>query len=500
MKKLIYMFLLIACSHKGVSQQSFFLDSLFQYDLSMIVQRTTAHQESERAALNNDWGLSIGTGITNSYQEEIDAGLSTRLYAKINLLSGGYYENLRQRDIIYNQIQIDSIQGNQRSVTHNYGIFFDYIIYLYNIDKLILIDSILEENREVLHHFQQLYYNKLIDYSEIIKINDISLQYTTLKTSLENYNLIFSEVVVDTILPTTETNEVWDVDFLGICKMIDTDSSYLQVLGFQNEVLDLQYDMDNAPTVTLSAGYDISRSRPFFSAGASTRIRTKRRNHLQAKKEINRNELRLEKIQKKKEVLNLQYEYRYKEKQLNGLATKIEQLSETIRKFRVRRDVLSLDESIQEKKLKTMQLQIQYEILDLKGQMMLILLSIKKVLPKANIGKFITPRKTQSDLPKFAGSRFLLQKEPQQLSSFDLLFLEQNEIKIITSKELIHMNDILILDPTQYNTRADLEKEILNQLKKNSSRNFVFEDLAAFKQLELRTLSQKDFAISSIDK
>jgi len=498
MKNLVYMFLIIIASpYKGKGQQSFFIDSLYHYDLSNIEEIEKISQKSEAKKLENDWGLSLGANVTNSLQDQIDAGLSTRLYAKMNFLSSGYYQNLRNKDLIHNQILIDSLQGNKEAIAHNYGIFFDYIIYQYNIEKVVLIDSIIAENTKILDYFQQLYYNKLIDYSELISIIDISNQYSKLKESLESYNYIFSEII-DTILPVPDPNQQWIIDFEGISQSIIADTIDDKILNLENDALDLKEDIENAPSLTLSAGYDISRSRPFFTASFNKKIRTKRKQNLKAKKEKKKNYQRLKGIQKNKEILNIQYEYSYKEKQIIALESKMKETDESLRKLIVRSNIQSLDAGIQEKKITLSKLMLSYEILDLKGQMMLLILKLKNIIPTKIIGPFINRNSINNTARKFAGNRYLLINDITEVSSFDELFLEQNEISLILPSELINLKNIALIDPADSDTRADLEQQILELIIQQGVQNFIIEDIDTFKALEIRTLTQKEIEITYI--
>ncbi len=498
-KTLVFIVSMIAWSLIGKGQQSFFLDSLFEYDLSKIIAIDNEYQNSQIEKLGNDWGLSAGLSITNSYQEEIDAGLSTRLYIRANFLSGGYYENLKERDIINYQMKVDSIQGNDRAIAHNYGIYYDYIIYKYNVEKLTIIDDLLVENQKVEDLFERLYYNKLIDYSEIIDIKDITNQYSLLKESAIDYNMIFQEMIVDTILPNMYTHQSWNVDFSGICQMIHTDSSYRKVIDIQNEIQDINYDKENVPSVSLSAGYDMSRKRPFFAFGVNKKISTKKRQHLESKKRTNINNHRLENIQKKKEILNIQYEYRYKEKQLNGLYSKIDKIDEELRKYSVKREVLSLEGGIQERKLNIDRLMSEYEIIDLKGQMMLLLLSLKRRIPKLEIGPYIKSKSRKNNYKKFAGNRYIQQQENTKLSSYDRLFLAQNEISLITASEIIELQNVALIDPSESQTRAQLEEKILTLINNEQKENFIIKDIASFKKLEINTIAQREYALTDFD-
>ncbi len=484
--------LVILISTAGNAQQLQFLDALFQYDISQINQVTLAHQNSDIERLQRDWGFSYGVNLTNSVQDEIDAGLSTRLYIKTDLLANGYFENITQSQIIENRIKIDSIQGVKRATDHNYGIYYNYVHYLYNKEKCMLIDSIVSESEYLQEYLEKLYYNKLINYDEILSTKNTKEQFSKLKEAHLSYNTMFNSIAQDSLLPTLNTTRDWKVDFSAISEAMEIDSSHDAVLLLERENLELQFNKENASSLSLTMGYDISRHRPFYGVRFNKRITPKKDKLFKSKAMILENDKRLDQIQAKKELLNLQYEYQYKEKQLLGLQTKLLSLEELGRQLRVKSEILSLDESKQEKKQQLLYLQIQYEILDLREQQMLLLLGIKRILAHIPIAPFIQILNHTSQRKKFAGTRFLLESTDLAISEIEKHFLEQNEITVISAEEFLLLKNLEVLKPEKYDTRSDMEKEII-QLLNAGSQNFVFDNIATLKALEIRTIQQKEY-------
>jgi len=262
-------------------QDAYFLDSLFQCDFSSIDNVTYELQKTEIKRLESDLGLSAGVNVTNSFQDQIDAGLSTRVYAKMNLLSNGYYDNRIDSEIIRNQILIDSIQGIDRAGDHNYGVYYDYIISQYNIQKIDLIDSILAKGKTLKDYYQTLYYNKLLDYEKLLSVTGTMDQYYMLQKSQLSYNSIIDDMELDTILPSIPKSAL-EVNFEGIQQTISLDTSSMQVVQLNNEIIDLRHEKEKSPSLTISGGYDISRRRPYYSVGFSTRITRNKSAHIDA--------------------------------------------------------------------------------------------------------------------------------------------------------------------------------------------------------------------------
>lgn len=481
------------------SQDVDFMDSLFQIDFSQISDVSYDLQMTDMKRLESDWGLSAGVNITNSFQEEIDAGLSTRVFAKINVLSSGYYTNRVDAEIIRNQMMIDSLQGIDRAADHNYGIYYDYIISQYNQQKIEVIDSIITSSKKLKDYYATLYYNKLIDYEKLLKVTSTIDQYYMLQKSQIAYNEIVESMQLDSILPAIPTNG-FEVDFKGIQDLLSNDTTASQVVLIRDEILDLKHEKEKSPSLSITGGYDISRRRPYYSVGFSTRITRNKSQHIDAHKEKYRNDLRLENIQRKKELINLQYEYEYKDKQIRGLYLKLEIIKEQKRKFAVKKDILSLEECAEEKKIDLERHMIFYEIMDLRQQQMLLLLRVKKSIWKQKIMPFLKPIDQSPNSRKFSGKRFLVVEEGKVLNRIDIHILEQNEITPLLPKDLIVLKNVMTIDPARYETRAEMESAIEGLIDTENIAHFVIRSMDSFKALELRTIEQKDYHLTASTK
>jgi|GEM_PF-1966360 len=490
----------VAWSYISYGQQPFFLDSLFTYDLSSINDVNYKRQMSEIERLKKDYNLEVGLNVSNSIQDEFDTGLSTRLYARMNVLSGGYYDSLKEAEAIQNQIKIDSISGIKKAISHNYSLYYNYILYLFNIEKLTSIDEILTESKNLESKFQTLYFNKLIDYNEILFTQNIYAQFDLLRSSQNVFNQMFFDIIKESSLPKVNTEKVLDVDFIMLFKMIDQDSSQQEILNLKQEMLYIDYDRVKSPSFGFSAGYDFSRHRPFFSANFAVDIQPKVKQDFASKKFQIENDQRLINIEKKKEILNLQYEYKYKEKQLEGLFVKLRRIDELQRKYHVKKDVLNLEESLKEKKLKLERLIVKYEMQDIKSQLMILLLQIKKVVPMILLEPCINNKAKYSKSKKFAGNRYILKTDDLAISKVDQHFLTQNEITLIEPLQLLELENTNLIYPGDFQIRAEFEEEIIRLIENKGVQHFIINDFDSFKKLELKTIEQQRFQLTSVLK
>jgi len=493
----LLVFVVMSFTNICLSQEPFFLDSLFKCDVSQISDVNYANQLSTINRLKNDLNISVGLNVSNSIQDEFDTGMSTRFYARIDVLSDGYFDNLKKVETIHNQMKLDSLNGIQSAIDQNYSIYYNYIQFLYNNDKLILIDKIIKESTSLKKLYQTLYYNKLVDYEEILFAENIQNQFENLNESQFIFNQMFSEIINDSIFPVLNVGYLFEVDFQGLLQLLDQDTTQNNILNLNLEINYTNYEQIKSPSFSFTGGYDFSRHRPYFSANLAIDIQPNVRKDFVAKQLKIDNDHRLQLLVKKKELLNLQYEYRYKENQLENQFVKLRGIEEKQRKFKVKEHLLELKHGIKEKKMGLEKLLVEYEIKDIKTQLMLLLLKIKKVIPMLMLAPCVKVKKNIIITKKFAGVRFLHQTQNMILSKSDQHFINHNEILLLGSLDLLELNNSQIIYPGQFNNRADFENEILKYIVNDGIQNFIIHDLDELKKLEFKTLEQNQHSISS---
>jgi len=192
--------------------------------------------------------------------------------------------------------------------------------------------------------------------------------------------------------------------------------------------------------------------------------------------------------------------HQYKDKQIRGLHLKLQIIEEQKRKYQVKKDILSLEESGHEKKIDLEKHLIEYEIIDLQLQQMLLLLRVKKGCIKNNLAPFIKIMKYSIGTKKYAGTRYLLVDEEIELSTIEIHMLEQNEIIPLLPIQLIQLQNVVEVDPAQYHNRAEMEVAIQRLLKRNSESNIVFKSIKSLKELELKTIEQINYQLTALAK
>lgn len=480
--------MMLAWSAIGFGQQAFFLDSLFSCDLFEMTATERSHKEAELSRLSGDYGLSVGISVTNNIQEEIDAGLSTRITGRVDLLSGGWYDNRKNGQILEQQLVKDSLQGLQEAVANNYGFFYNYIIRSFNDRKLLLIADILAESNLQLASLTNLYYNKAVDYNEVAAVQSNVERYKSLQLSLQQYNDEFDKIIGDSLLPTVPVSDYYQLDFSDLSDAIAADSSSQKMLEADLEIAELRYEKVKTPALALTVGYDMSRHQPHYAVRFTAPLTFHKAKAHKATTIKIRNAHKLAKLQTRKELLNLQYEYQYKQKQLLVLRHKEAILNDRMRKLVLQRTVFSLSQSIAEQQTRVELLQLHYERADLQQQEVLILLAIKKAVSHVKIGQFIRKGASAPMASKYEGRRFLIVNDLYKLTEVDRLYLVENEIKTITAAEATHLEHLLMIDPADYHSRAKMEEFIVSSLRQSTATNVLISSIQSLQALDVRTI------------
>lgn len=480
-----------------LGQQSYFLDSLFRLDVSNIQKTEETYKRSEMKALEKDFGISIGTNITNSYQEENDNSLSTRIYGRFNALSGGYYDNLLDAEKLFYELKIDSITGNDQAVNYNYGIFYDYIISTYNKEKLNIIDTILNKTSKNHDYFTELYYNKLTDYNKIIELNSIKNRFEIMKEAMTTFNHLSDKILNSYNLPVIDITEIIEIDFLKLVEHLELDSTRNEVLSLEKELIDIKYTKEKSPSLSISLGYDISRKQAYYGIACNKKISFGNKRKQDAEILKLQNQFDNNKIQINKEISTLQLEYQYKQRQIIDQEYKIQNAKENLRKLTIKNEILEINDGILSKNLSLEILLMKYELIALRQQQTLILLNIKRKVPTFELGRVIKRIKISKNTNRFNGKRYVVINELKELNTYQKLFISQNELKPISSEDLQTLENIFIIYPKDFSDRMEMEEYIKYWLKEKGELNLIINNLDSLKELELKTINKNQYDITS---
>ena len=345
---------------------------------------------------------------------------------------------------------------------------------------------------------QDLYYQKIIEYQPVLNNQGLHHHFQTLHQTLESFNTAFTPIVQGKTLPEDLPESIWLIDFARMTEAMEKDTTQHSVLVLRKEIIDDQFEKDRLPSFSVSLGYDLSRKRFYYGVNLGVNISRPNKKNIILEKQLLEERNLMQIMRKQKSLLNLQYEYGYKRKQYQDLHFQLLELEEQHRLYQVKRNILSLEESIEEQQLSLKSLMIRYEMLDVAQQCALLMLRLKKLIFPLNINDFIKKNDHPVALKKYPRKRYLKTRENVTLTPAEKLFLNQNEIRPVTDKELVLVKNLILINPDNFTNRSDMEQHILSSKPES---NILISDLQAFERLELRTIrAQTDINSDSIHK
>ena len=254
------------------------------------------------------------------YQNRAQAGLDW------NLMRGGLQENKDKYEIERLDIQIDSLRNIERDDLKLYAGVFDYIIYLFNVQKIQLINryqQLLDKELEVAY---QLYYLRYIHWEEVLEIMSRKAEMDIVSQNFREYN---HRVDLPFDLNKTPLGRLpllqIDLDSIQSIQMDSSIAFDITEKQIEKERLQHKWKFNPAFKTYLRYNYynfseNAPLNRDFAGAGVQVKIpiaakKKKLTNRLEAKHEwkLLQNEQFHDNL--KNELLNHCYEYEYKHRQ-----------------------------------------------------------------------------------------------------------------------------------------------------------------------------------------
>ena len=500
--RLIIFFIILVYSSQIRTQEKFILDSLYEIGFADLSRLKTGMLQEEIHNLNKDYGLSAGVSVNNYDFDLNDNGFSTRMRLDMKVLGNGWKSNQMKAEENEYKLRLNELKGDREEMNHNYSIYYDYVIYLFNKEKDPQLKELLSMTQELEFELTNLYYNKLAPFEDIISARSTIIKYQSLLNTVNNYNDIFSEIILGYPLPDMPEDlaPIYELNIDKISKAFELDKLQEEKTIIEKSIVNNKHRRLDLPNLSLSGGYRIrnaslDRGKMFFSLNFTKSLAPNKEKAKDMEIELIENRNQLDLYQKEKELINLYYEYQYKLKQYNTLLYKKYYYDERARINKVKKDILKTVDGVLELEESVDSVMVHYEMIEVRQQMFIKLLQIKKLIYPLNIGDYIKPI-INEDEAKFAGNRFHLIQDGHELSQQDLNILESNEIQVITTSEILKMREIVLVPAKDFTNRLELEEWVKAKINTHPERNFLFMDLEEFKNLELRTLDNPVFTLS----
>ena len=425
-------------------------------------------KDKEAEFYRKDYGIGLNAGFlhnpTGGEQDFDNIIYRSRFISSVgwDILRSGYVHNRLKAQIAENEKSIALIEDKEIRKNASFAIIWNYIIYQFNLQKIQVLDDRMSLAQDKIDAVKKLYFLNKVDETELLKhlesIAEIRSMYKVYKDFNEQLKIEYNFQDQDSLkLP------LIDIKYEEIEHFLDGKKED-SIVFYEKENIDLKNKFINEISLRTSLRYSYydlvtnnPSSRDFISLGVSLGIPLNF-NH-KVKKEwmdIQKESLEYipekERIQLQKSILTNYYEFRYKLKQYTGMHYKRLLYRELLRKENARYsiDYLSFNPVSSLRVLDDL-LKIDIEMLDLKQQMYLKLISIHADMTHNDINDLYTVTQLDKELEKVYSSN-------RSVYVWDDIFNESKNAFLLRYIEKEKFQNVII----SYNKAQENNDEKLN--------------------------------------
>ncbi|PHR47723.1 MAG: hypothetical protein COA32_07145 [Fluviicola sp.] len=351
-----------------------------------------------------------------------------------DILRSGYLHNRLKSQIAENESRIASIEDKELKKNANFAILWNYIIYQFNLQKIQVLNDRMKLAQDKIDAIKKLYFLNKVDESELLKhlesIAEIRSMFNIYKEFNEQLKIEYQFNANDTLdLP------LIDIKYNKIKERLDGQQQD-SIAYLMQENIDLKNKFIKDISLRTSVRYsyydlvtDNPASRDFFSLGISLGIpinfnRKTKAEWINLQKESVEYIPENDRITIQKSILNNYYEFRYKLKQYTSMHYKRLLYQELLRKENARYsiDYLSFN-PVSSLRILDDLMKIDIEMLDLKQQMYLKLISIHTEIPYNEINELYSIHTLDDEFENVYSSKRSIYIWDNLFDNYDLPFL-----------------------------------------------------------------------------
>lgn len=351
-----------------------------------------------------------------------------------DILRSGYVHNRLKSQIAENESKIAAIEDKELKKNASFAILWNYIIYQFNLQKIQVLNDRMKLAQDKIDAIKKLYFLNKVDESELLKhlesIAEIRSMFNIYKEFNEQLKLEYQFNSNDTLdLP------LIDIKYNTIKERLDGQQED-SVTYYMKENIDLKNKFIKDISLRTSVRYSYydlvtnnPASRDFFSLGISLGIpinfnRKTKQEWINLQKESVEYIPESDRITIQKSILNNYYEFRYKLKQYTSMHYKRLLYQELLRKENARYsiDYLSFN-PVSSLRILDDLMKIDIEMLDLKQQMYLKLISIHTEIPYNKIEELYTIHELDDEFEKIYASKRSIYIWDNIFNNYQLPFL-----------------------------------------------------------------------------
>lgn len=351
-----------------------------------------------------------------------------------DILRSGYVHNRLKSQIAENESRIASIEDEELKRNARFAILWNYIIYQFNLQKIQVLNDRMKLAQDKIDAIKKLYFLNKVDESELLKhlesIAEIRSMFNIYKefneqlkteyqfNSNDTLDLPLIDIKYNKIKERLDGQQQDSVAYL-MKENIDLKNKFIKDISLRTSVRYSYYDLvSNNPA-----------SRDFFSLGISLGIpinfnRKTKAEWINLQKESVEYIPESDRITIQKSILNNYYEFRYKLKQYTSMHYKRLLYQELLRKENARYsiDYLSFN-PVSSLRILDDLMKIDIEMLDLKQQMYLKLISIHTEIPYNQIDELYSIHTLDDEFENVYSSKRSIYIWDNIFDNYDLPFL-----------------------------------------------------------------------------
>ncbi len=439
-----------------------FLDESFYTPDSLQLQLFDAKINVEKKKIGLRFSAVANQNNQNFNVEEFEENARFRAGLDWDLLQNGLLERKKNIQDLNNQKELFRLEQSLQRKIDNYPYLYNCLIYAFNQEKQQLLlgrQMLLTKHIDLLY---ELYFSHEMIYTNIIEEKSKLEESNVLLAACESYNQVLETELGKENLPDLDAAKLppVDVDLESLLGQNEITSYQERMRALKAEQIDINYKKDNETQLKLygylnqgNIGNNFTNSR-FTSLGIrfKTPVLFNKKNKAKAaalEKQLIDDDLFNERFNNRKELINLYGEFQYKLKQYSNFTHKVFTIRERIRMEKV----LLADAKTTHTPFKLLGLidnfwAVEYELLEIKQQMYLILLKMQLRSHQEFFTSCLKPVNYQAKEKKLVGNRYLI-LNPAKIKDLDKNFI----LKYLKKNEIVH----ILLEDQQYQDVAWLK-------------------------------------------
>ena len=374
--------------------------------------------------LKRDYGLRIA-GYYNynfkpGFADEEDVYYKQRAYVGLdwNLLgNSGLFGNQLNAKELESALHVDQLDRSQQTSRDNFLYRYNYLIYVFNSEKLRLIANRVDLLRGLEQIYKELFYIRRVSWEDVLKVKGLESQMKAIQRSYNDYNYqLAHQIPTYEELPAEKDSLPFlDVDPARMMVLYETHSvDSLRDAVYLANIKEKYKSLEGwvvRPFIRYNFQQSVNNSwRKYGSAGVSAAVPLRfgpSRNRVAEAEEMLYEAKEKDKVsQRKLDLFNYFYDHQYKKYQLLEFYFNRARIEERIRKqqafLRLKSPGFSPVELLTDIDQK---LAVETELVDLKKEMYLDILKIQSILNDVPVTSFTRPMDLDEYVRRFPGKR-----------------------------------------------------------------------------------------------